>query len=88
MPVPKSPKYPHPYQQRVYDEFNELNTRKAVLRDFMQLPTYLSQHRVDQDLMAAQLGHMSALAGVLERRLTRFEALNADEQYQTNRVLP
>ncbi|HHQ6553278.1 TPA: Sas10/Utp3/C1D family protein [Serratia fonticola] len=61
-----------PHQQRVHDEFAELNSRLEKLKAFVAGDAFKGIHEQDQDLLEMQVHAMAAYSTVLAKRIERF----------------
>ncbi len=61
-----------PHQQRVHDEFAELNSRLDKLKAFVVGDVCKGIPGQDQELLEAQVHAMAAYSAVLEKRIERF----------------
>lgn len=62
-----------PHQQRVVDEYKELQERTSKLGAFiLDNPIYLSLEQVEQEDMKIQYDSMCIYVDTLERRIKRF----------------
>jgi hypothetical protein len=62
----------HPHQQRVHDEFTELNARLEKLRMFVVGDVFKGIPEEDQHLLETQVSVMAAYSVVLAKRIERF----------------
>lgn len=61
-----------PHQQRVHEEFAELNSRLGKLKAFVVGDVFKGIPEPDQELLEAQVHAMAAYSAVLAKRIERF----------------
>lgn len=62
----------HPFQDRVYDERQQLSEKIEKLIAFIDGDSFTSLSKVDQVLLQQQLGLMISYDGTLRERIQRF----------------